>query len=201
MNIQDEFPLGLTGLKSLQFKGLSRVFSNTTVQEHWCFGTQPSLWSSSHTHTWLLEKNIALTIWTFAGKVISMFFNMWSSFVIAFLPRRKYLLISWLQSPSTVILESKKIILPLCPFFPHLFTVKWWDRMPWSSFLQILSLSQLFHSPLSPPSRSSLVPLCFLPLGWYHLHIWDYWYFSHQSWFQLVIHPVQHFTWCTLYIS
>ena len=45
-------------------------------------------------------------------------------------------------------------------------------------FLQILSLSQLFHSPLSPPSRGSLVPLCFLPLGWYHLHTWGYWYFS-----------------------
>ena len=56
MNIQDWFPLGLTGLISLQSKGLSRVFFNTTVQTHQFFSTQPSLWSTSHIHTWLLEK-------------------------------------------------------------------------------------------------------------------------------------------------
>ena len=51
MNIQDCFPLGLTGLISLQSKGLSRVFLNTTVQKHQFFSTQLSLWSSSHIHT------------------------------------------------------------------------------------------------------------------------------------------------------
>ena len=51
MNIQDWFPLGLPGWISWQFKGLSRVFSNTIVQKHQLFGTQPSLWSSSHIHT------------------------------------------------------------------------------------------------------------------------------------------------------
>ena len=56
VNIQDWFPLGLTGLISLQSKGLSRVFSNTTVQKHQFFGAQPSLWFNSHIHTWLLEK-------------------------------------------------------------------------------------------------------------------------------------------------
>ena len=56
MNIQDWFPLGLTDLISLQSKGLSRVFSNTTVQKHQFFSTQSSLWSNSHIHTWLLEK-------------------------------------------------------------------------------------------------------------------------------------------------
>ena len=56
MNIQDWFPLGLTGLISLQFKGLSRVFSNTTVQKHQFFSVQLSLQSNSHIHTWLLEK-------------------------------------------------------------------------------------------------------------------------------------------------
>ena len=56
MNIQNWFPLGLTGLISLQFKGLSRVFSNTTVQKHQFFGAQPSLWSSSYISMWLLEK-------------------------------------------------------------------------------------------------------------------------------------------------
>ena len=54
--IQDWFPLGWTGLISLQSKGLSRVFSNTTVQKHQFFGTQLSSWSNSHIHTWLLEK-------------------------------------------------------------------------------------------------------------------------------------------------
>ena len=56
MNIQDWFPLGLTGLISLQSKGLSRVFSSTTVPKHQFFSTQPSLWSNSHIYTWLLEK-------------------------------------------------------------------------------------------------------------------------------------------------
>ena len=56
MNIQDWFPLGLTGLISLQSKGLSRVFSNTTVWKHQFFGAQLWLWSNSHIHTRLLEK-------------------------------------------------------------------------------------------------------------------------------------------------
>ena len=55
MNIQDWFPLGLTGLISLQSKGLSRVFSNTTVQKHQFFNFQPSLRSNYHIHTWLPE--------------------------------------------------------------------------------------------------------------------------------------------------
>ena len=56
MNIQDWFPLGLTDWMFLQSKGLSRVFSNTTVQKHQFFGTQLSLRSYSHIHIWLLEK-------------------------------------------------------------------------------------------------------------------------------------------------
>ena len=56
MNTQDWSPLGWTGWISLQSKGLSRVFSNTTVQKHQFFGTQPSSQSNSHTHTWPLEK-------------------------------------------------------------------------------------------------------------------------------------------------
>ena len=56
MHIQDWFPLGLTGLVSLPSKGLSRVFSNTTVQKHQFFSIRPSLWPNSHIHTWLLEK-------------------------------------------------------------------------------------------------------------------------------------------------
>ena len=62
-------------------------------------------------------KTIALTIWTFAGKVMSLLFNMLSRLVIAFLPRSKCLLISWLQSPSAVILEPKRIVCHLFPCF------------------------------------------------------------------------------------
>ena len=56
INIQDWSPLGWTGWISLQSKGLSRVFSNTTVQKHQFFGAQLTLWSHSHIHSWLLEK-------------------------------------------------------------------------------------------------------------------------------------------------
>ena len=92
MNIQS-WSLELTGLISLQSKGLSRVFSNTTVQKHQFFSTQISLGSNSHIHTWLLKKTIVLTKQTFVGKVMSLLFNM--LFVIAFLLRSKRLLISW----------------------------------------------------------------------------------------------------------
>ena len=56
MDTQDWSPFGLTGLISLQSKGLSRAFSNTTVQKHQFFDGNLSLWSNSHIHTWLLEK-------------------------------------------------------------------------------------------------------------------------------------------------
>ena len=57
MNIQDWFPLGWMGWIALEFKGLSRVFSNTTIQRHQFLGAQFSLWSNSHIHTWLVEKS------------------------------------------------------------------------------------------------------------------------------------------------
>ena len=69
-------------------------------------------------------KTIALTTWTFVGKVTSLLFNMLSNLVIAFLSRSKCFLISWLQSPSAVILEPKKLSLSLFPLFPHLFAMK-----------------------------------------------------------------------------
>ena len=68
-------------------------------------------------------KTIALTRRTFVGKVISLLFNMLSRLVITFLPRSKGLLISWLQSPSAVILEPPKIKSPLFPLFPRLFAM------------------------------------------------------------------------------
>ena len=69
-------------------------------------------------------KTIALTRWTFVDKVMSLIFNMLSKLVITFLPRSKCLLISWLQSPSAVILEPRKIKSAFFPLFPHLFAIK-----------------------------------------------------------------------------
>ena len=96
MNIQDWFPLGLTGLITLLSKELSRVFSNTTVQKHQFFGAQLSLWSNSHIPYMTTRKTIALSRWTFVGKVMSLLLNMLPRLDIAFLPRSKLLLISWL---------------------------------------------------------------------------------------------------------
>ena len=73
-------------------------------------------------------KTIALARWTFVGKVMSLPFNMLSRLVITFLPRSKRLLISWLQSPSAVILEPQNSL----SLFPHLFPLKWWDQLEWS---------------------------------------------------------------------
>ena len=150
-------------MTSLQSKGLSRVFSNTTVQKHQFFGAQPSLWSNYHIHTRLLKKTIALPIWTFAGKVMSLLLNMLSRLVITFLPRSKRLLMSWLQLPSAGILEPKKIksltVSIVSPCISH--EVMGMDAMIFV-FLMLV-LSQLFHSPLSLSSRVSLVPLHFLP--------------------------------------
>ena len=137
-------------------------------------------------------KTIALTIWTFVSKVMSLLFSMLSTFVIALLPRSKCLLISWLQSPSAVILEPKKIksvtVSIVSPSICH--EVVGLDA---KIFIFWMLNFKLFHSPLSPSSRGSLVPLCFLPLEWYHLHFSGCWYFTQQSWLQLVIHPAWHF--------
>ena len=100
VNIQDWSPLELTGLISLQSKGFSRVFSMT-------------------------GKTIALIIQILVGKVVSLLFNRLSRFVIALLSRSKCCLISWLQSPSTVILEPKKIKSVTVSTFFHLY-------LPWS---------------------------------------------------------------------
>ena len=100
VNIQCWFLLGLTDL-ILLFKGLSIVFSSTTVQKHQLFGAQTSLWSNSHIYAWLLKKTIALIIQTFVSNVISLLFNILSRFIIAFLPRNKHLLISgWSHHPQ-----------------------------------------------------------------------------------------------------
>ena len=105
MNIQGWSPLGWTSWISLQSKGLSRVFSNTTVQKHQFFSTQLSLQSNSHIHTWLLEK---LQPWLDRPLLTMFLLFMLSRLVITFLPRSRYLLIPWLQSPSAVIFGAQR---------------------------------------------------------------------------------------------
>ena len=75
-------------------------------------------------------KNIALTGWTFVGKVMSLLFNMLSRLVITFLPRSKHLLISWLQSTSAVILEPRKIKSPTVSAVSPSICNEVWDQMP-----------------------------------------------------------------------
>ena len=136
-------------------------------------------------------KTIVLTRCTFVGKAMSLLFNTLSRFVIDFLPSSKRLLTLWLQSLSMWFWSPRKWSLSLLPFFPHLFAMKWWTGSHDLSFSECWVLSQLFHSPLSPSSRGSLVPLRFLPLEWCHLHIWGGWYLSQKSWFQLgILHDV-----------
>ena len=109
MNIQDWFPLGLTGQISFAVQGTLK----SLIQHH---SSKASILQCSaffmvqlsHLHMTTIKRK-TLTIQTFVGKVMSLLFNMLSRLVIAFLPRSKHLLISWLQSPSAVILELKKI--------------------------------------------------------------------------------------------
>ena len=110
------------------------------------------------------------------SRVMSLHFKMLSRFVVAFYPRSKHLLTLWLQSLSAVILEPKKIKSATVPTFSPPIEVMGPDAM--ILVFKCWVLSQLFHSPLSPSSRGSLVSLRFLPLGWYHLYIWSCWYFS-----------------------
>ena len=107
-------------------------------------------------------KTTALTRWTSVGKAMSLLFSMLSMLVIVFLPKSKCLLISWLQSPSAMILEPKKIksvtVSTVSPSICH--EVMGPDTMILVSECRILS--QFFQSPLSLSSRSFLI-LCFLP--------------------------------------
>ena len=120
MNIQGWFPLGLTGLIYLQSKSLLQDH-NLKTSILWC----SAFFMVQVSHLYMTTGNtIDLTIQTFISKVMSLLFSMLSMFVIAFLPRSKHLLISWLQSPSAVILEPQRGNLSLLSPFPSLFTMK-----------------------------------------------------------------------------
>ena len=154
-----------------------------------------SINSSAHITT---RKTIALTIWTFVSKVMSLLFNMLPRFVIAFLPRSKHLLISWLQSPSAVILEPKKIVSHCFHCFPSIchdmmgpdavILVFWMLTFkPAFSLSSFIFIKRLFSSPslsaIRVVSSAYLRLLIFLPA------------------ILIVLHLGWHFTWCNLPIS
>ena len=131
MNVQDWFPLGLTGLIYLKSKGLFKSLQHSSANAS-------IIWHSAFFIVQLLHpymttgKTWVSTRQTFVGKVMPLLFNMLSRLVIAFLPGSKHLLISWLQSPSAVIFWSlEKESLSLFPLSAHLFAMKGWDRKPW----------------------------------------------------------------------
>ena len=146
-------------------------------------------------------KTIALIIWTFVGKVMSLLFNMLSKFVIAFLPRNKCLLTSWLQLPSAVILEPTKIksvtISIASPSICHevmgvdvmIFVFWMLSFKPAFSLSSFTFIKRLFSS-------SSLSAIRVVSSTYLRLLI-----FLLQSWFQLVLHLDWHFAWCTLHVS
>ena len=192
MSIQGWLPIWLTALISLLSKGLSGVFSSTTVQ-----GINSSvlclLYGPAVTTVCDHWEDHSLDYMDLCPQSNVSAFNTLSRFVIAFLPRSNHLMISWLQSPSAVILELKKrksvTTSTLLSSFCH-------EVMALEAMIlvfQYLVLSWFFHSPTSPTSQGCL---CFLPLEWYHLPIWGSWCFSRLSWFQIVTHPAQHFSWC-----
>ena len=122
MNTQDQLPLGWTGWISLQSKGLSRVFSNTTVKSINSLRSAFFIVQLSHPYM-TTGKTIALTRWTFVGKVMFLLFNMLSRLVITFLPRSKRL-----NFMAAVTIHSdfgaQKNSQPQFLLFPHLFAMK-----------------------------------------------------------------------------
>ena len=140
-------------------------------------------------------KTIALTRWTFVGKVTSQLFNMLSRLVINFLPRSKHLLISWLQTPSAVILELRKIkSLTVSPSICHevmgpdaMIFIFWMLSFKLTFSLSFFTFKRLFSSSslsaIRVVSSAYLRLLIFLPAIWFQLH------------------PAWHFAWCTLHRS
>ena len=159
------------------------------------------LYSATLTSVYDYWKTVVLTIWTFVGKLMSLFFNRLCRFVRAFLARRKCLLISWLLSPSAVLLELKKRKSVTASTFPpsichevmrpdaKIFIFLNVEFQASFFILLFTHIKRLFSS--SSLSAIRVVSPVFLRLL----------IFSQQSWLQLVIHPAWQFTWCTLHGS
>ena len=159
-NTQGWFPLGVTDLIYWASKGLLSLLrhhsSKGLILQHSAF------FIVQFSHPYITTgKTIALVIWTFVSKVMYLLFNKLPRFAISFLPRSKCLLISWLPSPSTVILELKEIKSVSFHFFPSIcHEVMGMDAMI-LAFFECWVLSQLFNSLLLHLSRCSLVSLHF----------------------------------------
>ena len=201
MNIQDWFPLRWTGWVSLPVQGtLKSLLQHHSSKASILHCSAFFIVQLSH-HVHDSGKTIALTRWTFVGKVMSLLFNMLSRLVIIFLPRSKHLLISWLQSPSAVILEPPKIksdtVSTVSPSISHelmgpdamIFVFWMLSFKPTFSLSCFTFIKRLFSS-------SSLSAIRVVSSA-----IWGYWYFSWQSWFQPVLLPAQRSSWCTLHRS
>ena len=203
MNIQDWFPLGWTGgspcsprdsqESSPQFKSINSWALSFIVQ-------------LSHPYM-TTGKTIALTTWTFVGKVMSLLFNMLSRLVITFLPRSKHLLISWLQSPSAVILEPPKIksltFSIISPSICH--EVMGLDAM-------ILVFWMLSFKPTFSLSSSTFLKRFFISSLLSAMRVMSYVVVGIWSYLRLLIFFLaililacassrQHFAWCTLHKS
>ena len=147
----------------------------------------------------ITRKSTALTILTYAGKVMSLLFNTLSMFAIAFFPRSKHLLI---MSAVTICSDFRAEENKICHCF-HFFSICHEVMGPDARILLFWMLSFKLAFPLSSFTfiKKFFIPLHFLPLEWYHLYIWGCRLFSLQSWFQLVIHPAQRFSWRAMHSS
>ena len=130
-------------------------------------------WASPHQAYGLaISVTIALTMWTFVGKVMPLLFKMLSRLVTAFLPMSKCLLDLWLQSQSEVILEPPKIKSVTASIFPPIYLHEVMGPDAMILVFWMLNFKPTFSLFSFTLIRGSLVPLHFLPLEWYHLHIW-----------------------------
>ena len=159
-------------LDLLAVQGPLKSFLQTTVQNINSLVLRFLYGSKSHIHTWLLEKPQLCLHGPLSVKECLCFFNMLSRLIIAFLPRSKRLLISWLQSTSAVILEPRKMVSHCFHCLPHLFAMNWWEHMPWTllfecCFKPAFSLSLTFIKRLfssSSLSASRVVSTAYLKL-------------------------------------
>ena len=146
------------------------------------------------------RKTTALTRWNFVDKVMSLLFNMLSRLVITLHPRSKCPLISWLQLPSSVSpLPPKKVSHCFCCFPSICHEVMKLDAMIF--IFLMLSLKPTFPLSFFIFINKLFSSSLFSAIGVVSSVYLRYWYFSQQSWFQLVLHPAQHFALYTLHIS
>ena len=198
MNNQDWFPLGWTGWISLQSKGISRVFSNIIVQKHQFFSAQFSLSQLAHPYM-TIRKIIALTRWTFVGKVMSLLFNMLSRLGITFLPRSKRLNFMAAVTICSDFGAHQNKVSHCFPCFPIYLS---WSDGPdamifvfWMlSFKPTFSLSTLTF--IKRLFSSSLTALRVVSSAYLRLLI-----FFLAILIPACASPAWHFAWCTLYIS